>query len=173
MFVFSQDYQSYNKIQISELEVYYKIKLDLIQYNFQDNKKDDNLEEVKQLQEENIILEEKLSNSLLFIPMEISYFLVIEYVEDNFQQIVEQNRQIYESRNDEYYELESQIFELELLTLQSRNNTVKLSSEINTYRCLLVNLSSSFQQSTTTTIQKPKTINLTVQYRNGSLCVRI
>ena len=52
-----QDYQKYNEIQLSELEVYYQIKFESIENHFRGEEKED----IKPLIEENRHLEEKLS----------------------------------------------------------------------------------------------------------------
>ncbi|CAF4116094.1 unnamed protein product, partial [Rotaria magnacalcarata] len=145
-----QDYQQYNQIQLSELEVYYKIKLDLVQYNFHDSVKENNFEEIQQLQEQNKSLQQKLTQ-----------------LNNNFQHVIERNRQQYELLNDDHYDLEVEISELESFILQSRNSTIALSSEINTYRCLLTNLAPSFQQPIKSSAHKEKPENLTIHYKHG------
>ncbi|CAF3620939.1 unnamed protein product [Rotaria socialis] len=151
-----QDYQQYNQIQLSELEGYYKIKLDLVQYKFHDSVKENNAEEIQQLQEQNKSLQQKLTQ-----------------LDNNFQHVIERNRQQYELLNDDHYDLEVEISEIESLILQSRNSAITLSSEINTYRCLLTNLAPSFQQPIKSSTHKQKPDNFTVHYKNGLLCVRI
>ncbi|CAF3443730.1 unnamed protein product [Rotaria sp. Silwood1] len=157
-----QDFQNYNEIQLSELELYYKTKLDLIQINFRENENEyeneneNHSEEIKQLKEQNQSLQNKLKQ-----------------LENEFHHIDEQYQQQYDLSYDEYYHLDIQISELESLILYSRTNTIQLSSEINTYRCLLMNLASSFQQKHKSSSQKQQTNNFTFHFRNGLLYVRI
>ena len=54
-----QDYQNYNEIQLSELEVYYKIKYESIENHFRQEEKED----IKPLMEENRYLQQKLSKN--------------------------------------------------------------------------------------------------------------
>ena len=61
MFLSSQDYQNYNKIQLSELEIFYRMKFNSVQNNFRNNEEENNLEELKQLIEQNRMLRRKLS----------------------------------------------------------------------------------------------------------------
>ncbi|CAF3620320.1 unnamed protein product, partial [Rotaria sp. Silwood2] len=55
-----QDYQNYNEVQLSELELFYKTKLDLIENNFQENENENHGEEINQLKEQNQSLQKKL-----------------------------------------------------------------------------------------------------------------
>lgn len=60
-FFLRQDYQNYNQIQLSELEVFYKIKYESIESYFNRDSKED----IKPLIEENRQLQEKLSKNRL------------------------------------------------------------------------------------------------------------
>ncbi|CAF4588688.1 unnamed protein product [Rotaria sp. Silwood1] len=104
-----QDFQNYNEIQLSELELYYKTKLDLIQINFRENENEyeneneNHSEEIKQLKEQNQSLQNKLKQ-----------------LENEFHHIDEQYQQQYDLSYDEYYHLDIQISELESLILYSQ-----------------------------------------------------
>ncbi|CAF3732443.1 unnamed protein product [Rotaria sordida] len=151
-----QDYESYNEIQVSELELFYKTKIDLMQNNFQENESENHSEEIKHLEEQNQSLEKKLKQ-----------------LKNELHHISEQNQQQYELSYNEYHQLQIQVSDIESLILDLRNNTIQLSSEINTYRCLLTNLVSSFQQTNKPSSHRQQTNNIIFHFRNGLLYVRI
>ncbi|CAF0805978.1 unnamed protein product [Rotaria sordida] len=151
-----QDYESYNEIQVSELELFYKTKIDLMQNNFQENESENHSEEIKHLEEQNQSLEKKLKQ-----------------LKNELHHISEQNQQQYELSYNEYHQLQIQVSDIESLILDLRNNTIQLSSEINTYRCLLTNLVSSFQQTNKPSSHRQQANNIIFHFRNGLLYVRI
>jgi hypothetical protein len=101
------------------------------------------------------------------------YFSFKEQLETDLNQIINQNQQQYEISTQEYNQLEIQFPELESLIQYSRDNTVHLSSEINTYRCLLINLVSSSQQKIKPYPLIEPLTGFTVHYGNGRIWVRI
>lgn len=91
--------------------------------------------------------------------------LPAEQLETELHQIVEQNRRELELLDEEYRRLDMQLPELESLILYSRDNTVHLSAEIETYRCLLLNLVPSPKQKAIT--------GISFYHVDGMLWVRI
>ena len=85
-------------------------------------------------------------------------------MEDELQQITEENQRKYEALNNEYHRIEIQLPEFQTSIENSRDNTVYLTSEINTYRGLLKNL-----------VQKPRcrSTDFTVHFGNGIIWCRI
>ncbi len=87
-------------------------------------------------------------------------------METNLHHLTEQNQQQYDILNQEYQQLETQIPQFNSSIQNSLDNTIHLTSEINTYRCLLINL-----------VQKPKPkpepADFTVHFGNGIIWVRI
>ena len=96
-----------------------------------------------------------------------------EQLNNEFHYLIEQNRQQYEISNDKYNQLEIQLSELKSFILHMRDNAVHLSSEINTYQCLLANLVPSSQQKTKSSPYIQQTMNFTVHIEHGLLYVRI
>jgi len=64
-FSFSEDYQTYNEIQLSEFELSYKIKYDSIQKNFHQDKIENDPEEIKSLIDQNRSLQQQLSKNYI------------------------------------------------------------------------------------------------------------
>ncbi len=141
----------------------YKIKSKSIKYDFHQDKH----EQIQSLIEQNRFLEQKLSKNYFYQKITSGFFLS-EQLEYDLHYITEQNQQQYEKLNNEYHRLELQVSGFESSIQISRHNTVHLTSEINTYQCLLANL-----------VQKPKPkpkskpIDFTVHFGNGIIWCRI
>ncbi len=94
---------------------------------------------------------------------------LIEQLEYDLHHLNEHNYQQIDILNSEYNQLENQLPNLESLIVHLRENTVYLSSEIDTYRCLLTNLVPARKPSFYT-----EQINgFTVHHENGLMWIRI
>ena len=89
------------------------------------------------------------------------FFSLQEQLEYDLRRITEENHQQYERLNVEYNRLEVRLPEYESSIEISRNAMIHLTSEINTYRCLLSNL-----------VQKRRS-NFVVHFGNGIVWSRI
>lgn len=155
-FLFSQDYQEFNAIHLSELENLYKTKLETVRNEFikrdkqQETPKpreicvelDSTKKEHRTLIEQNLVLKNNLGKSILSSSFLIKN-LFIDQIEQDLNNIIEQNRQHYEVTDKEYKQLQNEIPELDCIIVHLRDSAVSLWSEINTYRYLLLNLLST------------------------------
>ncbi|UJR37209.1 hypothetical protein I4U23_029918 [Adineta vaga] len=150
------DYKKYNQSQLIELETLYQMKFESFQQDFHSDEKVNTSKEIIELAQHNQSLQKQLKQ-----------------LENNLNQLLEQNQQENEVLNDEYQRLELQMSELQSHILYSRTNTIHLSSEINTYRCLLINLIPSSHKKLVKISSIERITGFTVYHVQGMVWVRI
>ncbi|CAF1521789.1 unnamed protein product [Adineta ricciae] len=149
-----EDYQKYNQTQITELEMFYQLKIESFR------------QEVRQD-------EEKPSSSNNLIEQNQLLEKQFKHLQVDLRQLREYNQRENEGLNDTYHQLQTKLFELESHVQYSRSNTTHLTSEIDTYRCLLVNLIPASQRKLVKISSIKRITGFTVYEVQGMIWVRI
>ncbi|CAF0993442.1 unnamed protein product [Adineta ricciae] len=149
-----EDYQKYNQTQITELEMFYQLKVESFRQEVHQD--EDKLSSSNNLIEQNQLLEKQF-----------------KHLQVDLRQLREYNQRENEGLNATYHQLQTQLLELESHVQYSRSNTTHLTSEIDTYRCLLVNLIPSSQRKLVKISSIKRITGFTVYEVQGMIWVRI
>ena len=151
--------------------MFYQLKIESFQQEVR--RDEEKLSSSNSVIEQNQLLEKQFSKWKFSFPQSNSLFLFKEHLQIDLRQLREHNQRENEDLNNTYHQLQTQLLELESHVQYSRSNTTHLTSEIDTYRCLLVNLIPVAQRKLVKISSVKRMTGFTVYEVQGMIWVRI